>query len=88
MKTFLLTVSTPRGNAFQGEVGALFLRGSEGDLAILPGHIPFSTAVKACEVKILSGEDEERLYDTDGGLLTAAGERVTLLAGRFDAAAE
>ena len=88
MKTFFLTVSTPLGNAYEGEAAFLSLRGSEGDLAILSGHIPFSTAVKAGRVKILTPEEEERLFTIDGGLLTAAGERVTLLAGTFEPAEE
>ena len=88
MKTFHLTVSTPHGNAFQGEAGMLSLRGSEGDLAILPGHIPFSTAVKAGRVKIVTGEEEEMLFETDGGFLTASGDRATLLSGSFVPAEE
>ena len=88
MKTFFLTVSTPLGNAYEGEAGMLSLRGSEGDLAILPGHIPFSTSVKAGKVKIVTDEEEEKLFKTDGGLLVAAGARVTLLAGVFEPAPE
>jgi len=86
MKTFFLTVSTPLGNAYEGEAAMLSLRGSEGDLAILPGHIPFSTGVMAGKVKIVTEEEEEKLFRTDGGLLAAAGERVTLLAGTFEPA--
>ena len=36
----------------------------------------------------LTPEEEERLFTIDGGLLTAAGERVTLLAGTFEPAEE
>ncbi len=84
MTTFFLTVSTPLGNVYEGDARMLSLRGSEGDLAILPGHIPFSTGVRAGRVKIVTDGEEEKLFRTDGGLLAAAGERVTLLAGTFE----
>jgi len=48
MNTFKLTVSTPDGNAFSGYAQALFVRGSEGDLAVLANHAPLVTSVKEC----------------------------------------
>ena len=45
MKTFPLIISSPDGDLFQGDAEILILRGTEGDLAILAGHIPFVTAV-------------------------------------------
>ncbi len=83
MNTFQLTVSTPDGSAFRGEVTALFLRGASGDLAILAGHIPFVTAVRAgvCRFSLLDGT--EKRGDMDGGLLTVSADGVRLLCGRF-----
>ena len=46
MNTFGLTISSPDGNIFQGEAVKLSVRGIEGDLAVMAGHIPFITAVK------------------------------------------
>ena len=43
MNTFPLTVASPDGKLFHGEAVQLTLRGSEGDLAVLAGHIPFIT---------------------------------------------
>ena len=34
MNTYKLTIATPDGNRFQGEVMGLFVRGAEGDLAV------------------------------------------------------
>ena len=45
MKTFPLTISSPDGNLFHGEAEMLILRGTEGDLAVMAGHVPFVTAV-------------------------------------------
>ena len=83
MNTFTLTVATPDGNQFQGEVIGLFVRGAEGDLAILAGHMPFITSVQAGKCRIHLPDDEERSANLDGGLLTVCDKTVTLLSGSF-----
>ena len=83
MNTYKLTVATPDGNRFEGEVIGLFLRGAEGDLAILAGHVPFITSVKAGQCRIHLPDDDEKSATVDGGLLTVTADRVTLLSGSF-----
>lgn len=82
MNTFLLVISSPDGNRFEGEATGLYLRGSEGDLAVLAGHIPFVTSVLPCDCKITTEEDE-KIGHTEGGILTVSEDRVTLLSGTF-----
>ena len=84
MKTYPLTVSSPDGNLFRGPVVQLILRGSEGDLAVMAGHIPFMTAVQpgACRIELEDGTVKNA--KTDGGLLTVAGDAVTLLSESFN----
>ena len=84
MKTFTLKVSSPEGDLFSGDAVMLTVRGTEGDLAVMAGHVPFVTAVKACTCKIVLEDETEKTADTDGGLLTVTGEKVILLAGRFE----
>ncbi len=79
MNTFKLTVSTPDGNKYTGDAQALFVRGSEGDLAILANHAPFVTPVKACECRIITDEDEEISADVLGGLLSVSDGGDTIL---------
>ena len=83
MKTYPLTVSSPDGNLFKGEVEQLILRGSEGDLAILAGHIPFMTAVQPGACRITLEDGTEKAAYTDGGLLSVAADAVTLLSESF-----
>ena len=83
MNTFKLTVATPDGNKFEGEVIGLFLRGAEGDLAVLAGHLPFITSVQAGQCRIHLPDDDEKSATVDGGLLTVTAEKVTLLSGSF-----
>ena len=86
MNTFTLTVATPNGTAWSGKVVMLSLRGIAGDLAVMAGHIPFVTSVKACDVKIELADEAEslRIGYTDGGLLTVTAEGTTLLTGHFE----
>ncbi|MBP3636690.1 MAG: F0F1 ATP synthase subunit epsilon [Clostridia bacterium] len=79
MKTFLLSISSPDGNLFSGEVVMITLRGIEGDLAVMAGHIPFITSVVPCDVKITLPDGTDKVGHADGGLLTVAEDGVTLL---------
>lgn len=83
MNTFTLTIATPDGSRFQGEVIGLFVRGVDGDLAILAGHMPFITSVQAGKCRIHLPDDEEKSATLDGGLLTVSDKAVTLLSGSF-----
>lgn len=83
MNTYKLTIATPDGNQFQGEVYALFVRGAEGDLAVMAGHTPFITAVKPGACRLHLPDDEEKSATLDSGLLTVAADAVTLLSGSF-----
>ena len=83
MNSYKLTVATPDGARFEGEVIALFLRGAEGDLAVLAGHMPFITSVQAGKCRIHLPDDEEKSATLDGGLLTVTAGSVTLLSGSF-----
>ena len=45
MNTFSLNISSPDGSLFEGEIVKISLRGAEGDLAVMAGHIPLITTV-------------------------------------------
>lgn len=83
MKPFPLIIASPDGNLFDGEAVMLSLRGAEGDLAILAGHIPFMTSVKPGSCKVTLPDESERTGELDGGILTVTENAVTLLAGSF-----
>ncbi len=83
MNTYKLTIATPDGNQFQGEVYALFVRGAEGDLAVMAGHTPFITSVKPGACRLHLPDDEEKSATLDSGLLTVSPDAVTLLSGSF-----
>ncbi len=83
MNTYRLKISSPDGDLFDEEIVKLSLRGSEGDLAVMAGHIPFVTAVKSCDCKIELADGSIKTAHTDGGILTVSSEKVVLLSGSF-----
>jgi len=83
MKTFRLIISSPDGHLFNGEAVKISVRGSEGELAVMAGHIPFITAVKPCACRIELEDGTEKEGYTDGGILTVSPESTTLLSGSF-----
>ena len=83
MKTFPLTVSSPDGDVFSGEVVSVVLRGAAGDLMIMAGHIPFVTSVKPCDVRVSFEDGSEKIGHTDGGILSVDSNGTNLLSGSF-----
>ena len=83
MKTYLLTIASPDGKLFSGQVQRIILRGAEGDLAVMAGHMPFITSVKPCTCQIMMEDGEEKPAWIDGGLLTVDHHSVTLLTSVF-----
>ena len=83
MNTYNLVISTPDGSVLDQQAVALIVRGSEGELAVMAGHIPFITAVKPGECKILLSEEQEKTATIGGGILTVQNEKTTLLCSDF-----
>ena len=79
MKTYPLTISSPDGDLFRGEAQTLILRGTEGDLAILAGHIPFVTAVVKGNCVVVTAEEERKEGVIEEGILTVDNHQVTVL---------
>ena len=78
MSTFSLIISSPDGDLYRGEAEKLILRGTEGELAAMAGHVPFVTAVKKgrCIVEDAQGR---RKGIIEAGLLTVDREKTTML---------
>ncbi len=79
MRTFPLTISSPDGDLFRGEAEMLILRGTEGDLAVMAGHVPFVTAVVRSHCAVVLPGDERKEGTIEEGLLTVDPEQVTVL---------
>ena len=65
---------------FSGLVESIQVTGSEGELGILPGHIPLLTGIKPGMVRIVKQFGEEHLIYVAGGVLEVQPHTVTVLA--------
>ena len=83
MTPFMLKISSPEGDVYHGPITRLSVRGTEGELAIMAGHIPFVTAVRAGECRMEMEDGTIRRGRTDGGMLTVGKESTVLLSGSF-----
>ena len=83
MNTYNLVISTPDGSVLDQQAMVLIVRGSEGELAVMAGHIPFITAVKPGECKIVLPDDSEKTAKIGGGILTVQNDKTTLLCSDF-----
>lgn len=83
MNTFKLIVSSPDGNIFEGDVIKFDVRGVEGELGIMAGHIPFVTSLVDGDCSVWFDDDTIKKAHTKGGLLTVDTDKVTLLSGSF-----
>ncbi len=83
MNTFRLTVASPDGNKFSGDVVKFDVRGTEGELAVMAGHIPFVTSVVKGQCTVWLDDDTKKTASTEGGLLTVDSDSVTFLSGSF-----
>ena len=78
MATLRLEIVTPDRLAFEGDVESVVLPGSEGELGILPSHIPLMTQIKPGEVVISTGGKKNYLAVGEG-FATVTQERVNIL---------
>ena len=83
MNTFRLKVSSPDGNIFDGDAVKFDVRGVEGDLAVMAGHVPFVTSVVKAPCTVWLDEDTKRTAMSEGGLLTVDKDVVTYISGTF-----
>ena len=79
MKAFPLIISSPDGDLFRGDAEMLILRGTEGDLAVMAGHVPFVTAVVKGNCAVITAEGERKEGVIEEGLLTVDAEKTTVL---------
>ncbi len=84
MSVFHLEIAAPDGKMYDGDAYMLSLRGIEGELAILPGHIPFVTALAPGAVRVYPSKNAApRVGHASGGCLTVSPNGTRLLAADF-----
>ena len=79
MKSFPLLISSPDGDLFRGNARMLIVRGTEGDLAILAGHVPFVTGIVRGKCTLVTEDETRKSGVIEEGILTVDTDQVTVL---------
>lgn len=74
-----LSIVTPKGLAFEGEVDYISVSGDSGELSILKDHIPIVVPIRFGFVKRVTGDDEV-YHVISGGLLEYSNNVGTIIA--------
>lgn len=84
MATFDLQIVTPDGEFFDGPAERVICRAIDGDVCILPRHVPYVTALGIGEVRVMI-DGKVRRAACSGGLLSVAKlNEVRLVASTFE----
>lgn len=79
MSTFLLEIVTPERKVYEAEVNMIIARGAEGELGILPNHIPLITPLKIAPLEVKKGNEREEIA-VSGGFMEVRKDKVVILA--------
>ena len=79
MQTFSVNIVTPDGKVYDGEVEMVSVRTVEGELGILPKHIPLVAPLTVGAVRLKKGSTVEKVA-VSGGFVEVRPEQVTILA--------
>jgi F-type H+-transporting ATPase subunit epsilon len=75
----ILEIVTPEARVYSEEVDTVVIPTVEGEIGILPGHIPLVTQVGAGELRATKGGVTQLLV-VGGGFAQVSGEKVSILA--------
>lgn len=84
MNTFKFIISTPEGKAFEDEILEVSLRGKDGNLSILVGHIPFVTLVVPCLCVLTLKDGSQKKGRIKSGILSVGTEESVLATSGFE----
>lgn len=79
MSTLRLEIVTPERTVYDKDVNMVVARGVDGDLGIMPQHIPLVTPLKIAPVKAKIGNNDEYIA-VHGGFMEVRKDKVVILA--------
>ncbi|MGA3170685.1 MAG: F0F1 ATP synthase subunit epsilon [Chthoniobacteraceae bacterium] len=78
MATLKLEIVTPEAKVFSQDVEVVYVPGVEGELGILPKHIPLMTMIKPGELRV-SSKGQDTFMAVGEGFVEVTGDSVTVL---------
>lgn len=67
------------GITWEGDALSVIARTTEGDLGVLPNHEPFLAALVPCAAEVLTADGHREVLALDGGFISVADNRVSVL---------
>ena len=80
MATLQCNVVSAKETIYSSEISMLIATGVEGEVGILPGHIPFITLLKPGTMQIKTSNGNDEMVYVSGGVLEVQPHLVTVLA--------
>ena len=81
MNTLKLKIITPKKVVLEDEVISVTAPGADGELTVLPMHVPLFAVLKEGVVTVRNGKDES-LFSIGGGYIETDGKNLHLLVSR------
>lgn len=80
MSTFNLKVVTAEKMFYEGDVNRIVVRTTEGDVGILPNHVPYIAALSVGALTIFAADGSKKIAAVSGGFVQTDKEGTTVLA--------
>jgi F-type H+-transporting ATPase subunit epsilon len=77
--TLQVQVVSPEEILYEGAGEMVVCRTSDGDVAFLPGHMPFLGALGIAKVRVLLPGEDEQVIAVHGGFVEVSNDRVLIL---------
>jgi len=74
-----LTILNLKEKLFEGKVESITLPGSQGELTVLPNHVPIITAIKKGVISALSDKERKYFESKGGGVFEFNNNEATIL---------
>jgi F-type H+-transporting ATPase subunit epsilon len=80
VSTFLLEIVTPERKVYAQDARMIIVKGSEGELGILPNHIPLVTPLRIAPLTVKTADGKSEIIAVNGGFMEVRKDKVVILA--------
>lgn len=86
-ETIRLEIVTPDRSVYDQEVNMVIARASDGDIGILPHHVPLIAGLAIAPLRIKADDGEQQIA-VSGGFIEVQPDKITILAATAETAEE
>ncbi len=79
MSTLHVEIVTPERAVFAAEATEVLVPGIDGELGILPGHLPLFTTIRVGAMTVKGVDGKDRIFCIEGGFAEILPDRVIIL---------